>query len=93
MTINISKSSIYFSNIEAETWNNMVDLLAFPTFQLEDGLKYLGLTLKKNKYGISNWKWLLSKVEKSVTFWCNRWISQGGRLVLIKLVIEAIPIY
>jgi hypothetical protein len=32
-------------------------------------------------------------VEKRINTWCNRWISQGGRLVLVKIVLEAIPVF
>jgi hypothetical protein len=35
----------------------------------------------------------LSKIEKNISFWCNRWLSKGGRLVLINSMLEVIPIY
>ena len=28
-----------------------------------------------------------------MTNWCNRWLSRAGRLVLIKSILEAIPVY
>ena len=37
--------------------------------------------------------WLLSRIEKGVNFWCNHWISRGGRLVLIKSILEDILVY
>jgi hypothetical protein len=39
------------------------------------------------------WDWLIAKVEKRLTVWCNRWFSSGGRLVLVKSVIEVISVY
>jgi hypothetical protein len=36
---------------------------------------------------------LVSKMERKVYHWCNWWISRGGILVLIKIVLEAIPMY
>jgi hypothetical protein len=38
---------------------------------LNDGLKYLGFTLKPNCYGKENWWWLVSKIEKIISLWCN----------------------
>jgi hypothetical protein len=40
-----------------------------------------------------DWSWILSRVDQKINLWCNRWISRGGRLVLIKSFIEAIPVY
>jgi len=34
-----------------------------------------------------------SKSEKIISQWCNKWLSRGGRLVLVKSMLEAIPIY
>ena len=39
--------------------------------------------------GLSSSQELRGKVQLR----CNRWISRGGRLVLIKLVLKSIPIY
>jgi hypothetical protein len=49
--------------------------------------------LKPNNYGKADWKWLLGKVEKKISQWCNCWLSRGGCLVLIKFALEAIPVY
>jgi hypothetical protein len=40
-----------------------------------------------------DWDCLIAKVEKKLTVWCNRWFLRGGRLVLVKSVIEVIPVY
>lgn len=37
--------------------------------------------------------WLLEKVERIIDLWCNKWLSQGGRLVLAKSVFELISVY
>jgi len=50
------------------------------------GFKYLGFHLKPNEYKKDDWTWLINKMEYRLTFWCYIWISQGGRLVLIKYV-------
>ncbi len=37
--------------------------------------------------------WLLGKTEKRILIWSHRWLTRAGRLVLIKYVLEAIPVY
>jgi hypothetical protein len=56
-------------------------------------LKYLGFYLKPNDYRKEDWKWLLKKLDKRLNTWSHRWLSRAGRLVLVKTVLEAIPVY
>jgi hypothetical protein len=49
--------------------------------------------LKPNNYVKVDWFWLTRKVEKRITLWCNKWLSRGGHLVLVKSILEAIPMY
>jgi hypothetical protein len=58
-----------------------------------EGMKYLGFTLKVNSYNKKDWQWLCAKVEKRLLSWYNRWLSRVGRLVLVKSVLEAIPVF
>lgn len=60
---------------------------------LNEGFRYLGFFLKPNSYGIKDWKWLIDKVEKRILFWCNRFLSKGGKDVLINSILGAIPVY
>jgi hypothetical protein len=61
--------------------------------ELDVGLKYLGFHLKDNMYKKGNWKWLITKVERKINTWCNRRLTKGGRLILFRGVLEAIPLY
>jgi hypothetical protein len=36
---------------------------------------------------------LINKKENIITYWCNRSLSQGGRLVLVKYILESIHVY
>ena len=69
------------------------DVFTFPLSKIEKGLKYLGFHLKPCRYLIKDWDWLIAKVEKRVTNWSYRWFSKGGKLILIKFVLESIPVY
>jgi len=55
--------------------------------------KYLGFYIKPNDDGVNDLKWLIAKVERRITLWCNKWLSRGGCLILIKSMLKAIPIY
>ena len=68
-------------------------MLNFEVRSLQDHFKYLGFLLKPDSYRIRDWKWLLAKIEKRLTHWSFRWLSRVGRLVLIKSVLMAIPVY
>jgi hypothetical protein len=49
--------------------------------------------MKANDYVNSDWMWLYKSIEREVTSWCNRWVSLGRRLTLIKTVLDANPVY
>lgn len=38
-------------------------------------------------------KLLHGNIEKKVNFWCKQWLCRGGKLVLVKLVLESILVY
>jgi hypothetical protein len=39
------------------------------------------------------WKNLVAHFEKRINFWCTKWLSLGGRYILIKSVLESLPVY
>jgi hypothetical protein len=53
----------------------------------------LGFPLKPHAYKKQDWKWLLKKLDKRLKVWSHKWISRAGRLILVKSVLEAIPVY
>jgi hypothetical protein len=36
---------------------------------------------------------VFKKIEEIIFIWCNIWLSQGCRLVLVKFVLESIHVY
>ena len=60
---------------------------------MSNGFKYLGFFLKPNNYGFQDWIWIYQKVEARVSAWENKFISRAGRLGLIKVVLQSIPVY
>ena len=56
-------------------------------------MKYLGFYLKPCKYMLKDWDWLITKVEKRIKNWSFKWLSKVGKLILVKAVLAAIPVY
>jgi hypothetical protein len=60
---------------------------------LSQGFKYLGYHLKPGATKSEDWCWLVEKFERKIGFWCNKWLSLGGRFVLVKTVLESLSIF
>ena len=58
-----------------------------------EGIKYLGFRLRLDGYKSEHWLWLINKIEKRINCWQHRLLSKAGRLLLIKSVLEATPVY
>jgi hypothetical protein len=57
------------------------------------GFTYLGYFIKPTSYKAKDWCWLYDKFERRIQHWCNRCLSIGGRYILIKVVLESLPVY
>lgn len=93
MIINVHKSTLTAtgcSQHEVVYTRNRFPFLLLP---MEEGLKYLGFRVKHGGYKIADWIWLITKVEKRLNVWYNRYLTRDRRLTLIKAVLEATPIY
>jgi hypothetical protein len=93
MEINVSKSYLLLCFLSMDPGHALADLLHFPCKSIDDGLKYFGFYLKHNSYKNFDWIWLFKKVEAHISHWFNRLISHGGGLVLLKSILEIIPVY
>ena len=93
MLINLEKSCVIINKwFEAED-NSFLSLILAQRRALEARFKYLGFHLKPDRYRKEDWGWLIHKVEVRISVWTNKLLSRGGRLVLIKSVLEGIPVY
>ena len=54
-------------------------------------IRYLGVPLADRRLRIRDWQPVLEKVETRLGGWRARLLSQGGRLVMLKAVLSAIP--
>jgi len=93
MEINAGKSTLSTHLLRPEEVALLKSFFPFISSGLDAGLKYLGFSLKANLYLKRDWVWLIAKVEKRLKVWSHKWLSRAGRLVLVKSVLEAIPVY
>eukprot|EP00253_Pinus_taeda_P017522 PITA_17522 len=93
LCINERKSTLTCSGLSRELVRRVELVLNFEVKSLEDSFKYLGFFFKPDNYRIKDWHWILAKLESKLKHWSYKWLSRAGRLVLIKYVLMAIPVY
>jgi hypothetical protein len=93
LEINMNKYCILTNGLSDDLLRRLEKLFPMKIEPLNVGVKYLGFYLKLNGYKTDDWTWLINKMEDRITCWCNRWIYRGGRLVLVKSVLESILVY
>lgn len=91
LKINFHKSCLMGVNVDnhflssaAEFMNCRVAAMPF---------KYLGLSVGANPRLVSTWQPLIDALVRRLSSWKNRYLSLGGRLVLLNSVLTGIPIY
>jgi hypothetical protein len=90
-TINHDKSHIFFFNTPIITQQNIARILGFSISSLPT--KYLGSPLINSAIKHSSWHDILDKLEWKLTSWNFRSINIVGRLILIKAVLQSMPLY
>jgi hypothetical protein len=55
--------------------------------------KYLGLPLCLKLLPGEYWQLSLQKVKENMESWGSRWLNPVGRVILIKLVLSALPLF
>jgi hypothetical protein len=93
LTINATKSTIHQEGLLEQELADYKYVFPFKFFDLALGFTYLGFYLKTGPQRASDWNWLIQRLEKNITNWCFRWLSFGGRLTLLKEVLESQPVY
>lgn len=95
MKINAHKSSFFISSdLEPDlAFRHQVEqLFPFNCLCLQDGFQYLDFYLKPNCYKSMDWIWLVRRIERKINTWTFRYLSLGGRLILLSSVIQGIPV-
>jgi hypothetical protein len=84
---------MHFSGIVDTDLVSYKALFPFNFVDLNAGFRYLGYFLKPTNYRVEDWRWLLQKFEKRLGTWCHRWLTLGGRFILVKVVLESLLVY
>jgi hypothetical protein len=93
LKINQVKSTFHFAGLEDGDLLRYKELFAFNFCEMSWGFKYLGYFLKAEKNSVKDWRWLLEKFENRINHWCNRWLTLGGRCILVKVVLETQAVF
>ncbi|XP_016206137.1 uncharacterized protein LOC107646468 [Arachis ipaensis] len=91
LSINFEKSNLIPVNCSQEWINRMCQLLGCQEAALP--VRYLGINLGANSRLVKTWKPVIDKVEEKLSLWKAKVLSKAGKLVLIKSVINSLPIY
>ena len=91
LTINFEISAIIPLNCN-ESWVRRVNnILGCGIGKLP--MKYLGIPLGANPKRIETWKPIISRIEQKLARRKTKFLSKAGRLVLIKSVLNSLPLY
>ena len=91
MTINLQKYEILFLNTPLATQRNVTHIMGFKAAKIPS--KYLGAPLIDSALKHSSWKDLLAKLETRLSQWNLCSLNLASLLVLIKSVLQAMPLY
>jgi hypothetical protein len=93
LSINLSKSSVHYWGI-SDTERHLLQATIPLSFKnLSEGFTYLGFHMKLGATSHGDWRWLVATFERKIGFWCNKWLSMGGRLILIQSVLQSLAVY
>jgi hypothetical protein len=93
LSINHSKSSAHYWGLSDSELLRFKDHYTYTFIDLKEGFRYLGYQLKMGATLPGDWRWLVAIFEKKIDFWCNKWLSMGGRFILIKAVLESLAVF
>jgi len=90
-TINASKSQLFFLHTPILTQRNIAKIFGFPIAVLPS--KYHGAPLFDSAIKHASWRSLLHILETRLSSWTYYLLNIASRLILIKFVLQAMPLY
>jgi hypothetical protein len=88
----MEKNSIYFNKNTGEAFKTSISSSA--RISSDGGFeKYLGLPVIVGQSKIATFADIIGRVEKKLDGWNERFLSQAGKEILIKAIVQAIPTY
>jgi hypothetical protein len=93
LSVNQSKYTIHFERLSDLELNSFKTILPYTFSELSIGFCYLGYFLKRGAQCTIDWDWFITRVSNKINLWGNRWLSLGGRYILVKSVLEGKNVY
>ena len=91
LKVNFNKSSLIGINVPRDFMEAACRFLNCREGTLP--FNYLGLPVGANSKKVSTWEPMLEKLRTRLNAWGSRYVSLGGRIVLLNSVLNAIPIF
>jgi len=91
LVVNFHKSRLIAIGKDDEWSQNAAALLGCTRVHLP--MTYLGIPLGANMRKATSWQCVIDKIQKRLSSWKSSCLSRAGRLVLLKSVLNCLPIY
>lgn len=91
LKVNFNKSCLMGVNVSADFLEMASNFLHWRVGSVP--FMYLGLPVGANPRKLSTWEPVLDQIRLRLSTWGNKYISLGGRIVLLNSVINSIPIF
>ncbi|XP_058774729.1 uncharacterized protein LOC131649001 [Vicia villosa] len=91
LKVNYLKSSLVGINVSQHWIMEAANILNCGISSLP--LSYLGLPIGENSKRLDTWSQVINTVKTRLSSWKNKHLSIGGRIVILKSVLFAIPVY
>ncbi|XP_058750205.1 uncharacterized protein LOC131623225 [Vicia villosa] len=91
LKVNFHKSSLVGVNVSQNWLLEAANVLNCGISSLP--ISYLGLPIGANPKRMETWSHVINTVKSRLSGWKNKHLSVGGRILILKLVLYAIPVY
>ena len=92
-SLNKGKCQMYCWNVLASTLQAISSCFGFAASSSWSSFKYLGLPVFQKYAASRDWLPLLDKFESKIHSWGFNWLNLAGKSVLIKSVLNSLPIF
>jgi len=89
LKVNFNKSLLTGVNIPSSWLSEAASVLSCKT----GTIPFMGLPIDGDVTKISFWKPVVESITTRLSAWNNKFLSFGGRLVLLKSVLSSLPVY
>jgi hypothetical protein len=89
--INLHKSELFYFGAAKDRIKEYVEL--FDCVEGSFPFKYLGIPMHYRKLSNKHWSLVEERFQKKLSSWKGKFLSSGGRLVLINSVLSSLPMF